>query len=434
MKLEEMYYSYTEDFSFRSLTVCLSNNLFDLNSVLEYYEKNQTFITLRNCGKKTNSELINICLKYSKPKENLQEEINDSTENILTKINNLSDDHIEYLNRFISLNFNNLSNRSKNALNLFFNNNLSAHEIKIFFENDEKFDLANIKNIGIKSELEIESFINSIEDFIDKIGSSLPEEEFKLLKLGLNLKLEFPGKEIPNYFFNGSNFFLLIQYLIKNDFIFSGSENFIFQKSFKIFEDTNKLNNIEIANKFSISKERVRQINIKIANSLSNKFQFLKYSKEFLLDKYFLNNLSDFILVDNDLFIQINKENDTAFTKEFISFLISHSASSIYHILGNVKDVLLNKSYGSIEKHNWRNFYLINFNLLNYFDFNYFIEDLHLRIRFKKNKVNWLNFEAYIMQFFTKYDDSLYLAICPIVETIIYEEFDLVISKGMIRY
>uniref|UniRef100_UPI0040476B25 hypothetical protein n=1 Tax=Algoriphagus sp. TaxID=1872435 RepID=UPI0040476B25 len=531
MNIEEMYYSYTEDLSFRSLTVCLNNNLVDLNSVLEYYEKNQTFITLRNCGKKTNSELINICLKYRKNKEFTFEQQNDSSEDLLTIINNLSYEQIEYLNRFISLNFNNLSNRSKNALLEFLNYDLCIEKLKIFFQNENEFNfrsinriglnseievrlfikkisnvisiidqpnfffiedfkrienlsedqirisnkfielnfnrlsnrsknalnlflnkdlsihnvvnnflknhtmkIRSIKSIGIKSELEIENLINSIENFIEEISRPISERDFKFLSARIYLELEFSEKVIPNKLFDSKNAFSLIQFIVKNEFVFEGSENIIFQNSLKVFETSEKYGKKEIADELHISSERVRQIGMKIVRNLSFKFNFIIYLKEFLFDKYFSNGTHDFIFIDYNLACQINNENNTIFTKEFISFIISHSASLSFRILGDSESVLLKKINNSNKKHNWNNFYLINSNLFNFFDFDSFIKDLNLRITFKSRKVNWLNFDTYIMQFINKHDESLYLVICPIVETLIFEEFNLIISNGMIRY
>ncbi len=50
----------------RTKKVCLNSSLDNLYKILGYYFKNQTFKQVRNCGEKTNSELINMSEKYIK--------------------------------------------------------------------------------------------------------------------------------------------------------------------------------------------------------------------------------------------------------------------------------------------------------------------------------------------------------------------------------
>lgn len=49
-----------ENLSVRSSNVCEGNGLNDLNAILSYYWKNNDFLLLKNCGQKSNAELIDI--------------------------------------------------------------------------------------------------------------------------------------------------------------------------------------------------------------------------------------------------------------------------------------------------------------------------------------------------------------------------------------
>ena len=62
MTIEQIYNS--KDISVRAFNVCNDNGLNDLSSILQYYRKNRSFESLRNCGKKSNLELIAVRVKY----------------------------------------------------------------------------------------------------------------------------------------------------------------------------------------------------------------------------------------------------------------------------------------------------------------------------------------------------------------------------------
>ena len=53
-----------ENLSERATNICLDNELDSLFKVLDYFIEHQSFIELRNCGKKTNEELVTMCHKY----------------------------------------------------------------------------------------------------------------------------------------------------------------------------------------------------------------------------------------------------------------------------------------------------------------------------------------------------------------------------------
>ncbi|MFP4529559.1 MAG: hypothetical protein ACLFQX_13515, partial [Candidatus Kapaibacterium sp.] len=71
----------------RAQNVCQANKMQTLNDLIEFYRMNSSFYSLRNCGKKTNDELVNIIKEYgikSEPSRNL------STEEYISDIPDLS--------------------------------------------------------------------------------------------------------------------------------------------------------------------------------------------------------------------------------------------------------------------------------------------------------------------------------------------------------
>ncbi len=67
----------------KTKNVCLENNLDTLYKILCYYLNHKNFLGLKNCGVKTNNELLNFCNHYSKDKNNKFYEIKDD-QNLLT--------------------------------------------------------------------------------------------------------------------------------------------------------------------------------------------------------------------------------------------------------------------------------------------------------------------------------------------------------------
>src|SRR5690554_2440850 len=62
MTIDEIYKK--EEISVRSYNVCKYNELHSVSDLKSYYHKNKSFERLRNCGRKSNEELIEICNKY----------------------------------------------------------------------------------------------------------------------------------------------------------------------------------------------------------------------------------------------------------------------------------------------------------------------------------------------------------------------------------
>ncbi len=61
MTIDEIYKN--TDISVRSYNLCMYNNISSLDVLLEYYNNNKSFEKLRNCGRKSNEELIEVCEK-----------------------------------------------------------------------------------------------------------------------------------------------------------------------------------------------------------------------------------------------------------------------------------------------------------------------------------------------------------------------------------
>lgn len=121
ISLEQL--SKIENLSVRSFNVCDWNRLNDLTAILTYYWENDDFLGLRNCGQKSNTELIGLCKKYEnfviKPRIEVDEN------KIQKQLENITVRQKQILNNIINSQINELSKRANNVLNVFTNSDTS---------------------------------------------------------------------------------------------------------------------------------------------------------------------------------------------------------------------------------------------------------------------------------------------------------------------
>jgi hypothetical protein len=418
MTIEEIYS--VEDITIRSFNVCKDNNLKDLNAILKYYNKFRTFENIRNCGSKSNKELIELCQKYI--------EIENLTENqmaLKSIILDLPRSHRDIINNFIESHISNLSKRSKKALTIFLKGNFEISNINERILTNATFNAKKIQNIGSKSIIEINKFIDSIKGFIKNV--SIVENE---IALGDKIYFEktFALPEIPIEVIESQSIFTLTDFLIKQNVIFDKNQNTIFRKTIKIYNEQVELTIDEIAKEQNLTRERVRQKRKNCLDELFSKLQFLKRIDDDLFQKYGIDLNQNYIAIEGDLNHSINEINNTNFSNEFISFLIYVYISDRFELVGAIEDVLVTKQFNSRERHNWSNLYLVRNHLTNLFDFNNFGNDMAKRINDKIEETYTFHFKSYLNNFIKVKSSTVISEVFPIAERIINQEFDFIID------
>ncbi|MDG1279625.1 MAG: sigma factor-like helix-turn-helix DNA-binding protein [Algoriphagus sp.] len=426
MTIEEIYYS--EDISVRSFNVCNQNNLNDLSAILKHYRESGTFENLRNCGKKSNEELMALCVKY------IEYEVNNSLKHAkiespyISLISNLTRTQREIVNSFIEINSNNLSNRSRNAISTFLNGNLKFRNINEKILANERFNIQDIKNVGTKSTTELNNFIISIKEFIENVSITNDEINLVSLKNRFFIEKSFSIAEIPIDILESLSVFKLTDFLLNRNAIFEKNENIIFQKAFKVYQNQLELTLDEIAEQLDRTKERVRQIRKSILKDLFKNFQFVKNIEDDLFQKNKIDINQEILFVDDDLCDFINYNNGTNFSKEFISYLIFVYTFDKFTLIGNVEDVLVPKYFNSKNRHNWEYFYLVDRIICDEFRFNDFADDIDKRLSERIEETYSFHFKSYLNNFVKTEDSSTISLIFPLAERIINQEFDLLID------
>ncbi|MCG8183254.1 hypothetical protein [Tenacibaculum piscium] len=421
MKISEIYRK--GKISVRSYNVCIYNNLNSVKDLKEYLSKRKSFTNLRNCGRKSNEELIEICDKYQG--EYLDKAENEKKENPLKKIIlELTRLQREVINNFILVNINSLTNRSKNAISLNLNRNFKIKNLaeRVFFSN---IDVEDWVNVGEKSIEEIDEFFTTIKKFIIEVNQSNEDKYLISLKNNFLIQHTFSISEIPSEILESESIFSLTNFLLNQYVIFTEKPTLVIKKALKIYQNQEIISLEYIAKEVNLTRERVRQIKVKTIKELHLKFLFIQNFNEDLFQNYNIDINSNYLDINTDVVENINKKNKINLSKEFITYILYSFLNNNFFLVGEIEDVLDLTSSNSTKKYNWKNFYLIKKELVIEIDFNVLVNDIDTRINDRIEESYSFSFKSYLFKFLTNNNIDILNLIFPIAEKIINDEFEL---------
>ncbi|RZL50783.1 MAG: hypothetical protein EOP00_02695, partial [Pedobacter sp.] len=423
MTIDEIYKK--EEISVRSYHVCKYNDFNSISDLTKYYDKTKTFEKLRNCGRKSNEELIDLCNKYQRKQIEKPEvgiiNINDP-KNILL---NLTRVQREVINSFIFVNTQSLTVRSKNAISLHLKNNLKFKNFTEKILLSENFDVKNIKNIGAKCIPELEIYISIIKDFILEVSQTKDEKYLIALKNKFFIHRTFSIPLIPVEILESDSIFSFTNFLLDQNAFFDKVQTLIVKKALKIYHNQDEITLDDISNMVDLSKERVRQIRKICLEEFIDKLVFVQNFNDDLFQKYGIDIASNYLEIDTDVIEKINSSNKTHFSKEFITYILSAYLDNQFSLIGNFEDVLQPSYFNSRYRHNWNNLYLIKQGIALEFDFIGFANDIRERINDRIVESYSFNFKSYLSKFLTNNNIDVLDLIFPICEKITSDEFQL---------
>lgn len=420
----------------RSINICKDAGLNTLNLILEYYSKNGSFLSIRNCGAKTEKELIEICKKYKDSyflDENIELNENEpieKEEKIIDVIDSLNPFQKATLNRHLENLISNLNARSFNGLSGI-SKSLNPKEIfETIFSN--KFNFKSIRNIGVKSVDELEFLKRELIRFVLVIQSIQKEE---LSKEYNKLVLNTTFSSLPESF--EENFeelfeetgkiklFKLLDILINSEQIFNETTLNIFRKIYS-YDTLQTQTNKTIAKNLTISGERVRQIKSKLNKEIQNYFLFVPNLITNDLMIYGVNPEQSCIVIEETLVKKINQGEKVNFNKIFYASIFGILLKQSHSILGD-KEINAGKNK-TINQKNYTCSYIINSKIDECFNFEQFVLDIHLKLNDKISESYSLQFQGYIYNFFIKEEKIFFDEIFRICESIIYNEYDMILN------
>ena len=422
-----------ENLSVRSQNICEWNNLEDLVSILHYYWENNDFFKLRNCGQKSNTELISLCKKY----ENFDfalfhKPIEIPVENpILQKIDRLTARQKKILNNIIESRARELSVRSYNALEKYLNENFNIKELALSLA-DEYFQIKNLKNVGEKTEKELIIFFENIKEQIEIISIFENEDELTIelfnsfLISRFNLTPSIITKIWRDYDnSNGLPFFKTCSILIEHEILFDKREKIIFEKGMNYINNDNPYSLKELADELGITKERTRQLRNTVFDNLNSILLFLKGFEFDALNLYGIDINSDMITISDELISEINQKEKNSFNLHFINKLFSILLENSHTLIGNERTIVLERLINSRSIHDWNCNYLIKKEIVNSFNFDELINDIDRRLNDRIEEDYTFHFETYLLTFKKDRCPLVSQEIIQISEHILFNEFQI---------
>ncbi len=421
-----------ENLSVRSLNVCELNGLNDLLGILNYYWENNNFLGLRNCGQKSNTELIELCKKYD---EFAIKPIKEKPKNPIEKqIDSLTVRQKKVLNNLLESQASNLSVRSLNAIEKVSDSNITIRGLKEILINPN-YDLGKIKNIGKKSVDELFQFFNEIREQVEIVQLFENDEELtvELFNTYLRRKFCIKPEDIVKIWNNynsesGLPIFKTIDILITNGYLLDGKETEIFKRGFNFWINSETENLEEIASIINVTRERTRQIRKRMLDELDSHFSFLNSLEFDSLNLYGIDTDSDIIIIDENLIEEIQQKENVDFNNIFITKILSILLYKTHSLVGNFASCIFNSVKPKGIEYSWNSIYLVRNEIEKCFDFDSLAIDINNRIFDRIEEEYSFHFETYLISFFNEGFETDSFLITPIAEHIIFNEFEITID------
>jgi hypothetical protein len=177
-----------------------------------------------------------------------------------------------------------------------------------------------------------------------------------------------------------------------------------------------------------LTRERCRQIRVKILDELESKFMFLTKFDQNLFIGYKIDFNEPLIIITDEIALNINSLDETNFSKHFITLISSFFYNNEFELLGNRDDLLIIKDFKIRTRHNWKGLYLVSKKLRQDFDFIKFIEDIDKRKSELIDETYKFNFKSYLSSFLKSEDFSLLEVLVNVCEKLLNEEFNIYLN------
>lgn len=296
-------------------------------------------------------------------------------------------------------------------------------------------DIKSIKNIGKKSESEIAGIISKLKDYV----ATLKDREFSEEELVILEKQAYYGDFFDEYAhsFYSKNGHLPMFYLLEKYFkrrLAINRDIQIYNRRTPIFKDEESLTLEDIADERSLTRERVRQIHMKVRKHLVEVGNIGKDKKEGITIEKFLGNIDDWAYVIDELrsynYIDMSMLPDYCtqeslhFTDEFVLYLISSVCKEHFAPIG--KPIL---PYPTSSNNEWNNCYLIRKELADKFDFLKLFELIEEYEETNTESIEVSAREMVIDTFFSAwidYDSNIVDEITDVVSNLLIQELGII--------
>lgn len=419
--------------SIRAFNLCKYSGLSSLDKIVDFFKKHGSFVKIRTCGSKSNLELIKLCKNHMLERIELQE-ISEGTE--LQTYSELNAYKKSILNKQIEYILTNISARCKTgiaSISAIYNAKEIVETIFQYGFNFEKY--RNIGKLTLPELIQVRENISRFIFFLNSISNEeLSREYAKLI-----LKTNFVGstesfEEMLSLAFDSNGkikLFYLLSKLIDSELLLNRNETRIFHQNYSIIETVSTLS--EIGSELDLSKERVRQIHLKIEEEFETYFKFIKNFDIEDIVNYDFNNNSPLIIIDNILAKKINLNEGVNFNSTFYGLALHFYLNKSHSLLGD--DETINGKRKSTKTKNYKFYYFIPYKLAKIFNFALFIENIYFKLNERLSESYSLYFEGYLFEFIMNNETRSLDEIKEACEIILLNEFDLIVdSSGYLTF
>jgi hypothetical protein len=279
-----------EEMSLRAYNVCVNNKLLSLADLLDYYTANKTFRKLNRCGRKSEIELVEICLKHIPLKSTAINLTHTGEAEMPMTFKRLREHELKWQYFYTEgyARFVRLSTRAQNSIRKLTEYVGFDIEKFIIMTILNPCDFQKIKDTGKKTVIELNRFKNNLR----KLMIDLDSREFNELDLlitelertlGLKLKKDKNLiKALESRQLNLVQF--LDNYILKSD-LCSARDKALLRYIIQIGRDIKDKTFFDpVAKKFKMTNERVRQLRKEFDKEIPLKFDFLPKLFEYSYD------------------------------------------------------------------------------------------------------------------------------------------------------
>ncbi|MGI6341423.1 MAG: hypothetical protein ACOXZ9_00380 [Bacteroidales bacterium] len=325
-----------ENLSARASNTCKRLGLNNLSEIIAYYKVYGDFLEGRNCGVKTNSELVNMVEKYLSMGIYVSEEEEDIIFNRLQnlcekKYNTTTLTTEKHRNSFVNNKFklvvfvselinNFLSNKELLVVRKYFFKNTTEYNLNLAqIAEDNDVSSERLRQISVLIHHKIERILNDIKNvdanlanrtdvkfnlndniivFDNKLSQQIYENKYEASYIALIYRYLYEGYELyPNHRDRDTNFYLIKTSLVQ-EFNFGLFIKKLERNLKKLHKKDFIYNDIKFLSKFLINKKHLTQEIIDACNIILSKTEGVSTSEEggFLIKRNSHIKISEYIL------------------------------------------------------------------------------------------------------------------------------------------
>ncbi|MBN2770273.1 MAG: hypothetical protein JXR90_06230 [Spirochaetes bacterium] len=420
---------FVERASVRSCNVVEGAGFGNLSSFLDFFMKKGSFIKLRSCGVKANSELTFIGLKYlMTDRISPDSDIRDDKAEIIAipdfnavDMSSVNENVVYALNSYLLKRIHSLSVRTKNVFRdyLDFPLNLLSYHNKVV-KDFKRFSC--LKNVGKASRLEVNILNSELEYlYLNLLDKETSREEADFLQFCMICKNLYGIEDIPESV--GSDFkekkfkfFRFFDFIVSRILPANQERVLRHYAKFNFYIESENKNLNDLGKEMGISRQRVDQLSDAVLNDLKitliNLSYFFKYSSLYYLKR------EDIIVFDGIMAEEINLSEFVNFKDNFYSFAFS---------LFFEKDFVLY----STNLNSGRNItFMINKRLSSNFNFEGFIREIEVEQKKKINKAQKEKISKFMDHFISVTSDEIFNSIKKVCVKIISQCYHNVEIEG----